>query len=927
MPVTITGSRAASESQAATPAAQPAQHHGGWVLAASLVAALVLDVVFFNGYFASDDYAYFTTAQQLLQFGRYTTPPALGSSRLAIVGWLVLTGTILPPDVQWAAASFIVWHLVLVGLTCLLGWTFLDRRVGLMAAWGVATIGLFVVYAGCMLPDMLVACTWVFALYAFLRGLRARHRPRPGRSHAWLLAAGLGVGLGYMAKEASLVLLPFFFVVWLIAEIRSPRWAAVGRGAVFAAGVGIMLAAEVMTFRRLAPATAHRLTWVAGEIDETVRKSVVRYGSSPWHRLLWVDQRLNRDVFPPGLKPALVVGFVLFPILCRRQWAIYALPLWAFAYQTWGTMNLSAYVPPTIQARYYIPVVPFALVILGAVLVRAWDWTAGRLTAVPARRIAQGAALTILALYPLSGLGGPNRLAGRLYRTDLVRGAAKALALATQRPARPIVVDPALARRIVPLLLWRQTRSDVVYLSPLRTEVVDIPLVASSSAPVAAPEWTPRDPPTGRAATIERPGARWQFLALNRQRASVPTDPLLELGELFDAARPRRWWNLAAPDEQAIQFGHACFTVDGVTTMTPARTRFDELLHVLRGAPPVPPASAAGKRSVVLYELCTDIRTPLDGGSRIDLPLNSGAWRLNREAEAELTDLADGLCCQSQARPATYAWLVPAEETFAPCRAVSAESAAFFEVEVASLSVEKAELVLDALDLNGKPQSQQRRRLRLVAGENLLPVHQPAGVTDWRPAFKLTGAGEFRLRRLSIARAPVLACVDLNPAQRRYRASHRDSSAVRVQPLPESGFRANLDGLRGEYCWIAPASRAHGPLLEMPAGTRSAFYLSVQQTAGVTSQLVMQFFSDPARQTQVDERRLLVHDGLNEINVVTGAHAVYPRVVYKVFGDGEFAVVSLQCVVSAPEQPSRSAPGVGPDTCTFAAPPPDDLPR
>ncbi len=870
-----------------------------WLLGGILAVALLLDVVFFNGYFASDDFSYFTAAQDILQLGHYHAAPGLGSSRLTMVGWLTLVGLILPPDVQWAAASFIAWHLLLIGLTYLLGRSLFDGRVGLLGAWGVATIGLFVAYAGCILPDIPVGCTWVLALYAFQRGLRARQGPRPYAAHAWLLAAGLSVGIGYMAKEVSLVLLPFFFVVWLAAERRFYRPAALARGAAFAIGVGVMLAAETLTLRQVAPQSAARLSWTVNQLDEDVQAAVDRYGTDPWRRLRLVNQRLDRDVLPAGLKAALIAGCVLFPVVCRRSWALCALPLWVFAYHTWGTMNLTVYAPPSIQARYYIPLMPFALLALAAVLVRAWDRT--QLSFPHGRRAAHSVVLASVALYPLSGLDGPNRVAGKLYRADVFRSSAEALVLARQRPARPIVVARALSGRVAPMLRWQQAQDDVLWLPPLPTDVSDIPITASDPMPVVSAPGAALAELPDLAAPLRVAGTRWQLLGLNPLQWPLPTDPLMEMCTILHWPIPRRLWNLADRDELTLQFDDCRFCVKSVTRVGLSATRLDELYRAWRGEPPfLTTPTPGGGRGVVLYELSTD-RTPPAYDASIDLPLDPASWRPGIDAEADLIPLAEGLAWRAPPNDAGHAWLVPVETTFDACRSVPSKLGTFFVVDVESTNARRAELVVDALTSDGKPRPESRRRLYLRDGKNVLVAHNPTGETTWRPCFKLDGDGELRLRRMSVAHAPVQACRNFNAEQRHYRVTSPGESPAPLHPLLEGGFRVALNRSRNGYHWLVPARQVRQPLLEMAASTRYDFHFSVQQADTLTAQLVLQFYDGPDMQNCVDERRTLLRSGLNEISITTATAAAYPYLVYKIFEYGEFAVLSLQCVVTAPE--------------------------
>lgn len=416
----------------------------------TVVVSVIVDLFFFSGFFGSDDISYFGGAVNLLRDGKLNV--TFSNGRLTLVGWNLLVILFAGWNGQLVAATYIVFHQILNLSTYGLARRLYGDRVAMLSLFGTATMPLLIIYSTCILPDLPLACCFVLALHAFLRGLDARISDKPKRAHRWLLLAGIAVGFGYMAKETALILLPFFFVLWISQEWRSRKSAAIVRGAMFAAGFFGVMALETATLSWMNHGFHFRMGWTVNEMDESTRAHISRFGSEPMGRLQWVDGRLDDRYMVQSIKPVIIACFVVYPFLYRRRWAVYALGLWAFAYLTWGSMRLTEYFPPSISPRYFIPVVPFAMIVTAAVLVRAYDVLLSVAARVRAASMVRVAAFIVLGLYAVLGLRGPNDVAGKVYGADDITNTAMAIRQAMYMDDRPIVLGPISSRRTYRLL-------------------------------------------------------------------------------------------------------------------------------------------------------------------------------------------------------------------------------------------------------------------------------------------------------------------------------------------------------------------------------------------------------------------------------------------------------------------------------------------
>ena len=442
---------------------------GWWALALILFASAVVDLVFFTGLYASDDLSYLRAAERLLN-GGFRSNPALGEMRLTMVGWNALVSTLTGGNIQLVAASYIIWHQLLNACAFALGARLFRSGVGLLAAYLSALVPVHVISSTMVLPDLQMALWMGASLLAFQEACRCRTRDAAGTARVLLLLAGACVGLAYMTKESGLVALPFYLGFWLVSEFQHarkrgrafPSWNAISHGACFAIGFFVIFVGESVALSILTGGPFMRLGWTVETIAPSRIERVQEIGFDPLVRWQRVTAILREGDFMPTTLTGLVVcGLVGFPLLIRRAWSLYLFPVWVFAYLTWGSMSLTQYVPPYIKTRYYIPLLPFLLIIACAVLWRLGSLVGGRVPHNRARRVLAGLAMTAIVVLPLHWLAIPNRLAGNSYRANLVRVAAQAVNTALAQSDRPVVLSSGVSRSLA-LLLESETSSRVI---------------------------------------------------------------------------------------------------------------------------------------------------------------------------------------------------------------------------------------------------------------------------------------------------------------------------------------------------------------------------------------------------------------------------------------------------------------------------------
>jgi hypothetical protein len=423
-------------------------------LAALLAVSVLLDLVFFTGFIASDDVLYMTAARRLAETGRLWPDPAAHEARLLMIGWCALLGLCFRHDVQAVAASFVFFHQALTVLTFVLARPLQGLGGALLAAALSATFPTLVVFSTTILPDIPMTACLVAAFVA----LRAGFRGEAAICRVGLPAlSGASVGAAYLAKESGLVPLPLVLAMALFAGASSSgsgdrAKGALTRAASLLSGLLLVLGLEAVALRALTGSWYFRLgAFFAGES-----------GSAPFFAALGRRAALLADVAGAHLAAAAALVALLAGVAaCARhrpglRWVL-LFPAWYAAYYAWGSAQLTSYYAPSLQARYFIPCAPFLMVGVSVMLCALYERAAGaaRRAQPPRDRALRVVAATALSAAVMALLAVCDRNAGAVYGAPLVSQSLRALRSESSSLQAPVVISEVLGAQIFPLLQER----------------------------------------------------------------------------------------------------------------------------------------------------------------------------------------------------------------------------------------------------------------------------------------------------------------------------------------------------------------------------------------------------------------------------------------------------------------------------------------
>lgn len=473
-----------------------------WILFGLVALALLLDFIFFTGFFASDDMGYIEGARGLC--GETEWEPGLANTRigLTIPAAIVykLTGSSLGAMLWFQ----VVYHLALVVISYVLGRLLLDERAGLIAAGLMAINPLIYVFAGAMLPDN-AAVMWLglsmIALIATKRfadpgtTIRSWNRDR----FKGYFIAGLMLGACYECKETALIMtIPAaVFIMTAGPSFKSLVW--VQNGAILAAGLVTAILLELIILRVVTGDFVNRLTLMRETGEGVFQADMARQGVTPFARFGYAKTQV--ESWMPLSLWILLAGSIAYGFTRARNVGVQLFFWWPTIYLTIGSTRISEYLPPTIQARYY------AFAILPAVVMTAIAFST-LLARWPNRRTwVQKLQIVIpLALVGIYECGHNLPKAGTLYFAPDVASFTAALEEARERYPKYTLVASAFYSHRMPVIL--DQRHDIM-LDPYGKKRPAPPYVYIRSA--GEPVEVVAAPPlrADRVAEIPAPANRW----------------------------------------------------------------------------------------------------------------------------------------------------------------------------------------------------------------------------------------------------------------------------------------------------------------------------------------------------------------------------------------------------------------------------------
>ena len=412
-----------------------------WVLLGLLVSCVVLDLLFYTGFYASDDNDYVECISAIAE--GEPLPNRLRCRRLAFV-LLPALALRLTDSFPIAVLTVSFFHTVLVGITYAVGNRIHGSATGLVAAAIVVFSSIAYVYAGALLPDLCLAVCVGFSLYALVVGLSAG-KAGWGRRLP-LIVCGLFIGIGYSAKESSVIFtVPVALTVITTLGFRNVR-AWVSDGLWILSGLVFALLIEAALVRYFFGEWSIRLAVLfGGRTDHYLETAARQGGLNPISRLAF-GWRVFSSFFGVWLWGILAI--LVYPFIRSASWAPWFFFSFSALFMTVGSVLLTEYRPPPIQLRYYLP-----LLLPGAVMV-AGVWSSGSQWAVAHLRGRWKLIPTAVGVLLLLGFSSANLSrswsdAGEIYGGSLVWAYQDAHRWAElNQPGRPIFLSPYLGRRM-----------------------------------------------------------------------------------------------------------------------------------------------------------------------------------------------------------------------------------------------------------------------------------------------------------------------------------------------------------------------------------------------------------------------------------------------------------------------------------------------
>jgi 4-amino-4-deoxy-L-arabinose transferase-like glycosyltransferase len=197
-----------------------------------IAVALAVRAWCYTGPIGSDDHDYYLAAYEMHK-GEYQPSEKYWKNRYGMILPIAAAYEILGTNEYAAAAWPMFSALGAVAVCYLLGKKLVDGQTGLLAALLLAFYPLDVHYSGLILPDIPISFLIATSVYAFIEaGTRAK------RSLPLYFLSGLLLGIAYLCRSMSVVVLPFLalYIIFFERKLRLEHsLLAVGFAAVLAA--------------------------------------------------------------------------------------------------------------------------------------------------------------------------------------------------------------------------------------------------------------------------------------------------------------------------------------------------------------------------------------------------------------------------------------------------------------------------------------------------------------------------------------------------------------------------------------------------------------------------------------------------------------------------------------------------------------------
>ncbi|MBN1299691.1 MAG: glycosyltransferase family 39 protein [Melioribacteraceae bacterium] len=342
------------------------------------ISAILIDILFYTGYYGSDDKSYVLFAHELsegnlpikvLGNGEFLSSTGetfdFGVLRFAFTIPITILYYFSRSDIFTMIQFVILLHILIIITSYKLGKLIGDSLTGYSAALFASFSPLFYIYSGALLPDNSEILWLLLAIYYSIK-VKGNNKYHFNFINKDAALTGLFLGLSYSSKMSALIMvLPIgVYLLRVGNNIFSTRTAKII--ASFALGFAAVIIVETMIIYICFGDFFTRYEIIAGMKDHYLRRAG-QQGITISERLLrmW---RISTKLYEPYFIYFFIFILFSFPFLMRRKLYIWFILIYGVLYKIFGTTNFSAYAPPVLQTRYFAFSVPLFGICTGLLL-------------------------------------------------------------------------------------------------------------------------------------------------------------------------------------------------------------------------------------------------------------------------------------------------------------------------------------------------------------------------------------------------------------------------------------------------------------------------------------------------------------------------------------------------------------------------------
>jgi|GEM_PF-4162187 len=328
---------------------------------------IFVDLLFFTGFYSSDDMSYWASIFSLSS-GVLPSPGLVGYRLTTTLPAALIYS--LSHSFFLTTASYLLYHLGIAFIAYFLGSLLFSYQLGLLSFFLISFYPGFYIYAGAVLPDLPQAFWLGLSLFFILLYQKKQNILSERSLYFFVFSSGLATGFAYGAKISGIIFVVPLSLSLLCIHYKEYKKLFIS-GLFLILGVFSYLAFEFVIFYSYHGSLQFQIFSLSTHSDHYLEKMHAQ-GFYPWERFNYFLYRIKQI---KGKNFWLLFLFSSFftPVFSRKNKEDFLSAcilsfsfIFVFIYLTFGSTNFSQYRPPSIQVRYYAPC------ILPGVLLFSW---------------------------------------------------------------------------------------------------------------------------------------------------------------------------------------------------------------------------------------------------------------------------------------------------------------------------------------------------------------------------------------------------------------------------------------------------------------------------------------------------------------------------------------------------------------------------